>query len=558
MSVAALPPIIERYSQAVCHLNHAKDANRLGLILGSGISRELHLPLWKDLLTDLENALSYPHGDTVPESYRAEQLFQTFRARAAAALNWPERDNREAEVSSKWRAFVSARLYKGFLKSDGTTPDLDRYKKAIADHPYMMSLARIASELELVVSHNFDNALETAIDEDPSTRIKPGRRFNAFWKPEPFLRRGMVNVYHPNGYMPFARDVKGSDSVILTEAGFADHLANTNSAEAHFLLRHLAEKTWLIIGHSLADGTLKNALRMHANQRPGHISYYVHYAKNGASELTDEQQSAIREANFHAYNLVTIFASSAEIAELLNLVCMSKSELYDDCASHGVKSRYVYYIAGAVSSGKSTVLGHLRNLVTIEEWPGKMPVTMNKPSIELTLEEQREIDKKLEVAVWTKNREIDVTKVGVVVVDRSPLDFIAFPRTKTAAPTQTANERFATLFKRLHADDFAKLCAGQVILVTADPNVLLERQLQRGSRVRAEDVPNGDAMAYLKTQQNLMRAIYKQSVDDKSAVDADACSVAQTLKDVARIIHFEPYKPFNFKARLQEILAGTI
>ena len=292
--MSAPSPLVQRYPKGVCHLNYASNAKRLGLILGSGVSRDLDLPIWKDLLSDLENELPYPRGDQVPESYRAEQLFQSYRHSESALLGWPERDNTEAAIGAGWRAFVAKMLYQRYVKADGA-PNEALYKEAIKNHPYLTQLARLASDLQLVVTHNFDNALETAIDEDPSTRIKVGRRYNAFWKPEPFLRRGVVNIYHPNGYMPFARDVKGSDSVVLTEASFADHLANTNSAEANCLLRHLAEKTWLIIGHSLADGTLKNALRMHANQRPGHVSYYVHWVKGGEGDLQEEQRRAIRE-----------------------------------------------------------------------------------------------------------------------------------------------------------------------------------------------------------------------------------------------------------------------
>ena len=101
----------------------------------------------------------------------------------------------------------------------------------------------------------------------------------------------------------------------------------------HFLLRHLADKTCLIVGHSLADGTLKNALRQHANQRPGHVNYYVHWHDQGEGGLSDDQRNAIREANFETYNLVTIFANSQEIAQILRIVSMEEDELEGYLAS---------------------------------------------------------------------------------------------------------------------------------------------------------------------------------------------------------------------------------
>jgi hypothetical protein len=63
----------------------------------------------------------------------------------------------------------------------------------------------------------------------------------------------------------------------------------------------------LLIGHSLADGTLKNALRLHASRRPGHVSYFIHFVAGGEGSLSVEQRDAIREANLATYNLYTFF-----------------------------------------------------------------------------------------------------------------------------------------------------------------------------------------------------------------------------------------------------------
>ena len=102
----------------------------------------------------------------------------------------------------------------------------------------------------------------------------------------------------------------------------------------------------------------------------------MHWNSNGAAGLSDDQQDAIREANFATYNLVTIFADSSEIAEILEIVSLAEEELEGLLALQSMVSRYVYYIVGAVSSGKSTTLRHLRDLATVEEWPGdtQMPL----------------------------------------------------------------------------------------------------------------------------------------------------------------------------------------
>jgi hypothetical protein len=554
MAAAAPSPIAKRYARALCHLNYAWRTQRLGLILGSGVSDSLGIPKWKDLIGRIGAQLDYDSGGA-PESYRAEQLFQHYKKKRADELGWPRGERLDAAITAGWRDVVAGCLYTKFRGKNGQL-NLNAYKGKIKKHPYLSQLGKLAQHVQLVVTHNFDDALEIVIDLDPSSAVLPNRRYHSFWKPEPFLRRGMVNIYHPNGFTPLRRDLKGSENLVMTEASFADHLANTNTEESHFLLRHLADKSCLIIGHSLSDGTLKNALRQHANQRPGHVNYYVHWNRRGEAGLSDDQRNAIREANFETYNLVTIFASSSDIAEILRIVSMDEDDLEGLLAHHSMVSRYVYYIVGAVSSGKSTTLRHLRDLATIEEWPGNMPTVMNRPSVGLKRSQEAEIDARLENAIWTKNCEIRAVKTGIVAVDRAPLDFIAFPVKATETLGVTARKRGSAVLERLETSDLRDLCSGQVIVVQADTELLVARQLQRTGRTKPEEVADGSAGRYLERQRERLAEVYKKAIDSGSMVETDRCSIAVSVKAAARIIHFGDYVPFDFAGRLREIQKG--
>lgn len=554
MPIAPLPPLEERYPKALCHLNFARRTKRLGLILGAGVSDSLKIPQWKELIRQIETQLKYSAG-RAPEAYRAEQLFQHYKKKRTSELGWPEDERLNAAIIAGWRQVVSHCLYSSFRSRNGQI-NLRTYKEKIRKHPYLLPLGKLAREAALVVTHNFDDALENAIDCDPTTIAPEGRRYYSFWRPEPFLRQGMVNIYHPNGYIPLRRDRRGSENLILTEAGFADHLANTNTEEAHFLLRHLADKTCLIIGHSLADGTLKNALRQHANQRPGHVNYYIHWNNQGESGLSSDQRDAIRKANFETYNLVTIFANSSEIAEILRLISMAEDDLEGYLALRSITSRYVYYIVGTVSAGKSTTLRHLRDLATVEEWPTRMPAVMNRPSLGLPQTQEEKIDKGLEEAIWRKNCEIRDIKVGLVAVDRAPLDFIAFPSKRTETAGDTVRKRAKAVLGRLEENNLRDLCSGQVIVLEAEPAVLAHRQLQRGNRATPEEVANGSTERYLARQKVLLAQIYNRAIARGSVARTDRQSIAASLKAVARIIHFENYEPFNFVGRLRTIQRG--
>ena len=143
--------------------------------------------------------------------------------------------------------------------------------------------------------------------------------------------------------------------------------------------------------------------------------------------------------------------------------------------------------------------------------------------------------------------------VGLIAVDRAPLDFMAFPDRDRDTPAQIARKRGAKVLRRLKRNGFKKLCEGQVIVVQARPQILLERQIQRGGRQSSEaDLRSGKALKYLEKQAKLMDEIYRAAVKGSSCVRGDGCSVLSCLQRVMRIIHFQEYKPFEFARRLRQ------
>jgi hypothetical protein len=111
--------IAQTYAKALCHLNHARRTRRLGLILGSGVSDDLGIPKWTELIKRIDFQLGYD-SDGAPESYRAEQLFQHYKATREVELEWSDSDRLYAAVTSSWRDLVARSLYKQFLCANGT------------------------------------------------------------------------------------------------------------------------------------------------------------------------------------------------------------------------------------------------------------------------------------------------------------------------------------------------------------------------------------------------------------------------------------------------------
>jgi hypothetical protein len=178
---------------------------------------------------------------------------------------------------------------------------------------------------------------------------------------------------------------------------------------------------------------------------------------------------------------------------------------------------------------------------------------MNRPSIGLKKTQETEIDERLEDAIWIKNTEIRNIKAGIVAVDRAPLDFIAFPAKPTETLGVTARKRSRSVLERLEGNKLRDICEGQVLVVQADPEVLVERQLQRGGRTTPEEVASGATARYLERQKDRLAQVYRKAISEGSAVETDRCTVAISVKAAARIIHFGEYLPFDFANRLRVI-----
>lgn len=185
-----------------------------------------------------------------------------------------------------------------------------------------------------------------------------------------------------------------------------------------------------------------------------------------------------------------------------------------------------------------------------------MPPVMNRPSIGLKQKDEDEIDRDLEEAIWKKNSSACDIKTGIVAVDRAPLDFMAFTADSAETVADTARKRTTRVLKRLEANNFQNLCTGQVILVQAETEILLERQIQRGRQLNPDEITNGHAKRYLEQQQDRLAQVYKKAIDEGSIVRTNRCSIAASVKTAARIVHFEEYKPFDFVERLNEFKEG--
>lgn len=528
-----LVEIVRRYAKPIAHLRQLCDTKQLGMVLGAGVSKDSKLPSWQDLVADVRASLASrgisaagSEKESLPTQIQV--LFTRFRDSVffASELQTLEQSYREAEVAARWRRLVHEILYRG----------VKDVESAITDHPYLGVLAALAYKLSLVISYNFDDLLERALAKH-AKQLQDSHTIGYYtaWGPNFLLQEGRPVVYHPNGFLPFDLVDRYSDNIVLTEEALSDQIIGFGVGEYATLLDYFSRTPCLFIGFSLEDPALRTLLRQAVRRSPGSVHYYVRYVED--HDMSQEQMQDIRETNFDLFNVVTLFLTNEDLEALLELVAVvPEPELYDTFELAQQPWKHLYYVAGPVSVGKTSVISRLRGVDVVDEWLTPRKPEIAKPSVELTEEERREVDEWIMDQVRLKNGSFRRGKCGIHVMDRAPLDAFAFtPRAEHKAKGELLWNRACVAR--------ASLERGTVLLLKGRAEDLEMRQRWRG---RA-----GDAK-YLAEQQRDLIETYSQVSNGAYEIDTTGQSIEVVVRRMLKIMHLSSYREFDFDRRLND------
>ena len=428
--------------KAVVHLRQQFQSGRLGLVFGAGISKDLDFPDWDNLIEgialheEIQGKEIYQNAKKWSNTTSITQLiFQHFKQRKLSELEkkFPSIAYREKRVLSEWREAVHDVLYKN--------AQLDR-KNKIASHPYLKKFIPLINHTEFSVNYNFDDTLEFMLaQEDWNSPRKKGKAYQAVWNPYMQFRDDTAVIYHPNGYLPGDKNLHQSENLVFSEETFSDQLIASMSGKLSTLLHLFTKKTCIFVGLSLEDNTLKHLLRQASLISAGNYHYFIRYTSDKKS-LTEDERTAIFNANFEVYNLITLFLNSEELASLAELVSLDKQEFKTKAEIEGVDIKYNYYLVGTVGAGKSTILSYFGNLKQFEEWMDERPNELAKPFSSLSTAEKCKVDNWVNNQFYKKNVALLQETEGIHLIDRTPLDPITFsPQEDEMKTTLCANER---------------------------------------------------------------------------------------------------------------------
>jgi hypothetical protein len=528
--------LLKEYPRALVHMRAQLKSKRLSVVFGAGLSKPFGLPNWATLVEKIAQDRAVQGQEVLDRlkergslPYKTELLFQHFWCRQAKSLDpsklgSPEFENR---TLGKWFGICRKHLYQ-----DAT----HNFKKALESHVYLARYLPIIQETPITITYNFDDFLEQALF---AKRKDTSLGYETVTNPWTQFRRRDAVIYHPHGVLPRQLMEFPKDRLVFSESAYAKLFLGALAGDFSFLLNHMSKNTCLMVGSSLEDEDLRNLLVQSAQANPGNPHYHVYFLEPGKSMPASDAQ-AIRRANFHVYNLITLFLHEDEIAALADLLCggyLNDNEFADRLLELGSQSAYRFYLTGALGVGKSAATTQLRNLMVLDEWAEPRLPVLAKSWDQLTPAQKKRADSWVAKQFRIKNDRLRHETFGIALVDRPPMDPLAF----TPVPEQPEKANF--LLKTICPGGKWEIADGTVILLIGDPKELAARVLSTGRDEYTEKK--------LSDMERNLRLLY--SGEGIRIVETRGRSVAEVTKAVSEIIHFDDYKPFDFFGHLTEI-----
>ncbi len=529
--------LIKKYHREITHLKYKLSKSNFGLCFGAGISKDLGYPLWPDLVKCIADKVDASHLYKPEESLTSttQLLFAHYRA------NWIKSNSLiDIEIDS----FVERKINISWLKVIHYCLYIDIEKDVTKiSHPYLLDFLDVVEDSVMTINYNFDDTIERLLFE--KNKKSKEKTFETVWKPSTQFRRQTGIIYHPNGFLPLNLIEGFSEHFVFGEESYIDQSLDNMAGHYSCLLNHVSRYTLLILGMSLNDPTLKQILRQNARLNPGHYHFYVKHIRSKTDAPSDSEKEAIIYSNLKVYNLVTLFLTSEEISSLGKLL----NERGDDDFKHITKRErlpisYHYYISGSVGSGKSTVVNNLRSFKTFDEWLDPKPDLMEKPAKDLTEDEKDIVNQWIDEQFSRKNFKVGEEQNCISVIDRSPIDPLAFQTDKNGhmvlADIKQRAEELTSAYK-------PSVVQGCVIVLKGDEKEFLGRVISRHKNATIE---------YIQLQQDFLISLFP--ADKVYVVETSGLTEYEVAKKIASIILTKEYLEIDFDKILEDYIKMSL
>ena len=249
MTMSLDPELRVLNEEALTALREAWHSNKLTIVVGAGASHQSGLPLWNELLQQLL------------ETWAEEKQYGTFSREI--------REHFARELPHQ-----SPIVFAHFLQSRFSgEPFIDlvhrsmygRLSSAPEPGPIMRAIGRLGPKLKSVVTLNFDDLVETALE----VQCTP------VWTASKLSKIKGVPVYHPHGFLPFTRRQDESYNVLLAEADYHTLYANAHNWSNTAISTALLESVCLLVTTSITDPNVRRMLDAAHRETPDDFDYFL-------------------------------------------------------------------------------------------------------------------------------------------------------------------------------------------------------------------------------------------------------------------------------------------
>jgi hypothetical protein len=243
----------------------------LALFLGAGVSLDAKLPNWSELVKQCCVVAGIEHDDITPDIDS-----ETLRARM---------DRVDTALSSKFRNVVHDAVYRNYTGVGEPTQLL----RAIG----ALVMGSRRGSVRDVVTLNFDDVLESYL-------ALHGFIADVIINPQRLRRSVDVNVFHPNGFLPYKRERDWSEKIIFTQESFNQTLGQETAFKAE-VRQLLTTKVILAVGLSFRDPILTSLITVARDViapegRP--VAFWLTTNAAGADELGSMKKNNVVPLKF--------------------------------------------------------------------------------------------------------------------------------------------------------------------------------------------------------------------------------------------------------------------
>ncbi len=277
-------------------------AKRLSVVAGAGIGVSSGLPTWFNLLRNIL-------AEFVKKTYSFKESTET---------------NSMIKELQRRLENQSPLIYAQFVRSQFDEDEFIEllhstlYEGSSNQCPICQSIARLAHNLNSILTFNYDSLIEDALSSE-------GHINTPVFDATAWSSVNGIPVYHPHGYLPRKREAGRKYRVILAESDYHTQYHSPNIWSNIAILRVLLESVCLFVGTSLEDPNLRRLLDASHREQPSKKHYILTKSPiAGEQDLRSPVAQAILEVFAASYQQLGVtpiwFENFDEIPSILDKV----------------------------------------------------------------------------------------------------------------------------------------------------------------------------------------------------------------------------------------------